>query len=194
MNFWKILAAIVLCAELPVPLYWFIVHPQVAFWRKHQRAAYALGLLVPWPGVAVLLFYFRGELFKQAPPAVWAVTVAAALFALDAWIWVRVARDLGGRRLAGVAELSGGGEISAAGIYGRVRHPRYLGMMLVVAASGMLVGTRWLWVVIGAWSMMTLGTIALEEREMRTRFGAEYEMYSQRVPRFFPRTMRPGEK
>ena len=36
------------------------------------------------------------------------------------------------------------------------------------------------------WALMAV-VIALEEREMRTRFGAAYRDYSRKVPRFFPR-------
>jgi protein-S-isoprenylcysteine O-methyltransferase Ste14 len=46
------------------------------------------------------------------------------------------------------------------GIYSHIRHPRYLQVVL------------------------------FEERELRHRFGEEYERYCQHVPRFLPRISR----
>jgi hypothetical protein len=34
------LAALVLFVQLPIPLYWFVMHPQIAFWRQHRSAGY----------------------------------------------------------------------------------------------------------------------------------------------------------
>jgi len=40
------------------------------------------------------------------------------------------------------------------------------------------------------WLVLTLVAISLEERELRTRFGAAYEDYCRRVPRFLPSLMK----
>jgi protein-S-isoprenylcysteine O-methyltransferase Ste14 len=37
-----------------------------------------------------------------------------------------------------------------------------------------------------------LAAIAMEERELRRRFGASYEEYCRRVPRFIPSLRKPG--
>jgi protein-S-isoprenylcysteine O-methyltransferase Ste14 len=44
-----------------------------------------------------------------------------------------------------------------------------------------------MWIVAVAWALLMLVAIAFEEREMRGRFGAEFEEYARRVPRFVPR-------
>jgi len=49
-----------------------------------------------------------------------------------------------------------------------------------------LAGTRLMWAVAGVWLVLTLIAISFEERELRARFGAAYEEYCRRVPRFFP--------
>ncbi len=98
----------------------------------------------------------------------------------------RVQRDLGGARLVGKTELSGGGEVARSGIYARMRHPRYTGSFLAILGACLLAGTRLLWMVALAWAVLTRIAIALEERELRARFGAAYDEYCRRVPRFVP--------
>ena len=51
----KWVAAVVLFAQLPIPLFWFVLHPQVNFWRQRRKAAYITGLLLSWPPVTALL-------------------------------------------------------------------------------------------------------------------------------------------
>jgi protein-S-isoprenylcysteine O-methyltransferase Ste14 len=95
--------------------------------------------------------------------------------------------DLGTARLVGKAELEGRGEIERGGIYSRIRHPRYLASFLAILGACLLAGTRLLYLAAAVWLALMAVVIALEEREMRTRFGATYRDYSRKVPRFFPR-------
>ena len=100
--------------------------------------------------------------------------------------------DLGGFRLVGQTELSGGGELAQHGIYARMRHPRYDGSFLAILGACFLAGTRWMWVVAGVWLVLILVAISLEGRELRARFGVTYEEYCRRVPGFFPRLRKAG--
>ena len=43
-----------------------------------------------------------------------------------------------------------------------------------------------LWIVASVWVILMLAVIAMEEREMRARFGQSYLDYCRRVPRFLP--------
>ncbi|MBZ5502457.1 MAG: isoprenylcysteine carboxylmethyltransferase family protein [Acidobacteriia bacterium] len=186
MTLWSWLAAVVLFLQLPIPLYWFVVHPLVKFWRGHPKAAYFIGVLCSWPPVTAAMVVFRRALFHPGWPHAAALASGLALIVLEGWIFWRVQRDLGGARLVGKTELSGGGEVARSGIYARIRHPRYTGSFLAILGACLLAGTRLLWMVALAWAMLTRVAIALEERELRARFGETYEEYCRRVPRFVP--------
>jgi hypothetical protein len=80
----------------------------------------------------------------------------------------------------------GPGEIARRGIYARIRHPRYAGSFLAIVGACILAGTCARWFIAGVWLALTLAAISAEERELRARFGAAYEEYSRRVPRFIP--------
>jgi len=181
------LAAIVLFLQLPIPLYWFVVHPQVRFWRRHPKGAYITGLLCSWPPVTVALVVYRHGLFRRDRPPVAAIVAGVGLIIFEGWIFWRVHHDLGTARLVGKTELSGAGEIECGGIYARIRHPRYVGSFLAIIGACLLAGTRAMWVTAAAWLVLTLLAILFEERELRIRFGEAYKDYCTRVPRFLPR-------
>jgi protein-S-isoprenylcysteine O-methyltransferase Ste14 len=193
MIFFRWLAAGILLFELPIPLYWLVLHPLANFWRHHKRAAYTTAVLVAWGSGGVFLAAFHRVLFAQQLPPAWAIVAGLGLIGLEGWIFDRVHRDLGTTRLVGQTELSGGGEMAATGIYARVRHPRYAGMMAAVAGACLLAGTRTMWLVAAAWWPIALLSILLEERELRARFGSAYENYCRRVPRFLPLRFGPRE-
>ncbi|MGA7626683.1 MAG: isoprenylcysteine carboxylmethyltransferase family protein [Candidatus Acidiferrales bacterium] len=185
------LAALVLFVQLPIPLYWFVMHPQIDFWRQHRSAGYIAALLAAWGPVTLFLVFNRRELFLPVWPAMWTVVLGFALLVLETSIFWRVKRDLGARRLIGQAELSGGGELARHGIYAHLRHPRYVGSFLSILGACFLAGTRLMWQVAAMWCALTLIAISLEERELRARFGAAYEDYCRRVPRFLPLGTKP---
>ena len=176
----------ILFVQLPIPLFWFVVHPQVNFWRQHRKAAFITGLLLSWPPVTAWLVLYRHALFRNNMPAAWRITLGLALIIFEGWIFWRVKRDLGGARLVGRTELSGAGEIARSGIYARIRHPRYVGSFLAILGACLLAGTRNMWLTAGVWCILTLIAISFEERELRARFGAAYEEYCRSVPRFLP--------
>lgn len=186
MGLFGWIAAVVLFLQLPIPLYWFVMHPQVDYWRKHQKAGYITGLLLSWLPVTVLLVIFHRKLFRAAQPAVWEIAAGIALIIFEVCIFWRVKKDLGAMQLVGQTELSGGGEIVRRGIYARIRHPRYIGSFLAILGACFLAGTRAMWIVAAIWLVLTRIAIALEERELRNRFGASYAEYCRRAPRFFP--------
>jgi protein-S-isoprenylcysteine O-methyltransferase Ste14 len=185
--FLRWIAALVLFLQLPIPLYWFVVHPQIHFWRRHQKAVYFVGLLLSWPPVTVFLIAFRHKLLLSHVPPVWRIALGFALILFEGWIFWRVQCDLGTARFVGETELSGRGEVVSRGIYARIRNPRYVGSFIAILGACFLAGTATLWVVTGVWAILMRIAIGMEEREMTARFGEIYLEYCRRVPRFLPR-------
>jgi protein-S-isoprenylcysteine O-methyltransferase Ste14 len=186
VTLWGWLAALVLFLQLPIPLYWFVVHPQVKFWRRHRKAAYITGLLCSWPPVTAAIVIYRAKLFGAEWPSAAALAIGLGLIICEIWIFWLAHRSLGTARLVGKTELSGAGEIEHRGIYARIRHPRYAGSFLAIVGACLLAGTRLMWAVAGVWLVFTLIAISFEERELRARFGPTHLEYCRRVPRFFP--------
>jgi protein-S-isoprenylcysteine O-methyltransferase Ste14 len=50
-----------------------------------------------------------------------------------------------------------------------------------------------MWTIAGIWTVLTLVAIAIEERELRARFGVAYEDYCRQVPRFVPMSIKARE-
>ncbi len=84
----------------------------------------------------------------------------------------------------------GGGALVTDGPYARVRHPQYLGLMIVVL--GFLIQWPTLITIIMAPILLAayLHLAAREERELRPRYGHLYSDYAEKVPAFLPKLSR----
>ena len=180
------LAGLILFFELPIPIYWLILHPFNSFWNRRVRAAFWFAGLTAWTCGGILLWTFHSSLLSATRPTAIAIAGGFVLIAAEGYLLVRVGRELGERRLVGYAELTGTGEMFTDGLYAYVRHPRYAGMFCAVLAAALLAGAPLLWVVLLIWWPLALLVIRLEERELTARFGPPYEAYRKRVPAFLP--------
>lgn len=188
------LAWAVLCVQMPIPLFWLVVHPFVGFWRQQPRLVYALVGPVCWLLVIGLLYGFRHHLFLSSAAPFWASGAGIALVVADVIFIFRIHSELGGPRLFGRAELAGERQLMQRGLYAYVRHPRYTGMMAAVFGACLIAGTMLLWSVAFGWWLLALLAVFLEERELRARFGASYEAYARQTPRFLPFRFWPREE
>jgi protein-S-isoprenylcysteine O-methyltransferase Ste14 len=186
MLFLRAFAVFFLFFELPIPIYWLILHPFNRFWRRRVRAAFWFAGLTAWISGGVLLWIFRRSLLMPTRPPWTAIVAGFALIGVEIYLFYRVERELGSRRLIGHAELTGTGEMHTGGLYARVRHPRYSGMFCAVVGAALLCGTPLLWIVVALWWPLALFAIRMEEREMAARFGPVYHEYRKRVPAFLP--------
>jgi protein-S-isoprenylcysteine O-methyltransferase Ste14 len=194
MRFLHAVAGFVLFFELPIPIYWLIIHPFNSFWRNRVRAAFWFAGLTAWTCGGILLWHFRHALLAPTRPSWSTIAAGFTLIAVEGYLFVRVERELGSRRLVGHAELTGTGEMFSGGLYAHVRHPRYAGMFSAVLGAALLAGTPLLWIVLAVWLPFALFVIHLEEKELARRFGPSYESYRQRVPAFLPTRMRAPKK
>src|ERR1700737_4546675 len=186
MRFLHAFAGFFLFFELPIPIYWLILHPFNSFWRSRVRAAFWVAGLTAWITGGVLLWIYRSVLLASARPTLVMIAVGMALIGVEIYLFIRVERELGSSRLVGHAELTGTGEIFIGGLYAHVRHPRYTGMFCAVVGAALIGGTLRLWAILAIWWVLALIVIRLEERELISRFGPAYIAYRARVPAFLP--------
>jgi len=74
------------------------------------------------------------------------------------------------------------------GLYSKIRHPLYLGLILIYFGFAFAWGIIWILAPTVIFIALTILTAIREEEAMRGKFGREYEEYMRRVPwRFIPR-------
>jgi protein-S-isoprenylcysteine O-methyltransferase Ste14 len=172
---------------------WFVIHPFAGFWRRQRPlAAYSVVLGVA-TAVAASLFAFRDTLLAVDFGFNWVLTlIAVGCAALSVGLERRYRHEIDVSTLLGLPEISASqqGELLTDGVYGRVRHPRYLGIVLEISAVALFVNYLAGYVVVLVTVPGLLAIVQLEERELLRRFGKDYEAYQRRVPRFVPRTWR----
>jgi protein-S-isoprenylcysteine O-methyltransferase Ste14 len=186
MRFLRAVAGFILFFELPIPIYWLILHPFNSFWRSRIRTAFWFAGLSAWTCGGMLLWVFRHSLLAASRPSWLAIVAGFALISVEGYLLVRVERELGSRRLIGHAELTGKGEMFSGGLYAHVRHPRYAGMFAALLGAALLAGAPLLWIVLLLWCPFAVFVIRLEEVELTARFGPSYVEYRKRVPAFLP--------
>ena len=77
--------------------------------------------------------------------------------------------------------------LATTGPYAYVRHPQYAGFVLIMFGFLLQWPTLITLVMFPILVFMYVRLALQEEREVRAEFGAEYERYAARTPRFFPR-------
>ena len=151
-----------------------------------ERSAYV------WAASLMLIavcFYWRavpGVVWQVSSPWNWGVRLVQLA---GIWLTLRSAVVIDGLDLAGVRQvMTGRGrpsgrpetEFKTDGPYGWVRHPIYLGWMLVVFSVGTMTMTRLVFAAIS--SVYLLVAIPFEERTIRAQ-SPGYDDYMRRVPR-----------
>jgi len=91
-----------------------------------------------------------------------------------------------GRRFSGLVAIQPGHTLVTGGVYGVIRHPSYLGML--IGTLGWALAFRSLIGVLLAALLIAplIARIEAEERLLRSHFGAEYDDYRARTWRLIP--------
>jgi protein-S-isoprenylcysteine O-methyltransferase Ste14 len=185
------LGALMALALPPAIVYWFIVHPFIGFWRRVGARGTLWVLAVFYLGSMAALFPLRHVLLgRDLGTSVVNLIVAAPLLVVSGIISRQRRRHLTMRTLAGVPELApqeAGPGLLTEGIYGKIRHPRYVEFTLGMIGWALFVNYVGLYVITGLSFVLLYLIVLMEERELRERFGQGYVDYSARVPRFVPR-------
>jgi len=176
----------------PAVLYWFIVHPFVDVWRRVGKPVTFGVLSLFYVACMVALWRVRGPvLATEYGSNPWLWPAAAVCYAGAIWIQTKIRKQLRFRVLAGSPELDRdgkGGALMDTGLYARVRHPRYLAVMLGVLAWALFTNYLAMYVLVPLTGLGIVAIIRFEERELLERFGEPYRRYRERVPMLFPHT------
>jgi protein-S-isoprenylcysteine O-methyltransferase Ste14 len=186
-----VFAMLLLLGLAPGLMLWFFIHPIAPFWRRLGAGWTYSIVALPSLTVMAVLFWQRDTLLAVEYGTNWVLVALSAVVMVGVILLARQrARLLTAPLLVGMPEISPRrypGTLITEGVYSRIRHPRYVEIMLAVLAYALfsnylasylifLFGLPVVWLI-----------VLLEERELRQRFGAEYEAYARRVPRFFPK-------
>ena len=129
-----------------------------------------------------------GLVWQVPKPWSWGFIV---VLSFGIWLTLRAAAVIDGLELAGLRQVINPSppvahatthamEFKTTGPYGWVRHPIYLGWILVVFSVGTMTNTRFVFAAIS--TVYLLIAIPLEERTIRANAGSAYEDYMRRVP------------
>jgi protein-S-isoprenylcysteine O-methyltransferase Ste14 len=149
-----------------------------------ERSAYV------W--IASLLFVAVCAWWQPIAGAAWRIDQPVAVWILGAaqlvgvWLTIRSALMIDLLELSGVRQVGRirvdpptTSEFKAAGPYGWVRHPIYLGWLLLVFATPTMTMTKFVFAVTS--SAYLLIAIPLEERSLRRSSGGAYDRYMREV-------------
>ena len=192
MNTFRHVLTLLMLMFMPgAVLFWFLVHPFIRFWRRlglRRALAIYYTLMVAFvAGVFLLRKTLLAVDFGTNPVL---IAVAVPMLAASIVLRRKISRHLRFSTLGGLPELAPESHpqpLLTEGIYSRIRHPRYVEALLVMASLALIANNLASYVnwIIGIPSVLLI--VRIEERELRDRFGAEYDAYCARVPRFVPR-------
>jgi protein-S-isoprenylcysteine O-methyltransferase Ste14 len=79
--------------------------------------------------------------------------------------------------------------LATGGPYAYTRNPVYLGNLAILVGLSVLCELYWLVPITAAWALLVyhVAVVGFEEVRLRKMFGAQYEDYQSRVPRWLPR-------
>jgi len=192
VNTFRYVIAVVLMVSLPPGLLmWFVVHPFAPFWRR-LGTKWTYAILVSGMLAIMLGIYVVRDVLLATDLGTNFVTIVLAVpcIAMAAVIGLKRKRYLTFRILAGIPEVSATdrGALLTEGPYAVIRHPRYVEAVLAVLAYALVANYVGTYVLLVASFPVIYLIVILEERELRDRFGEEYEGYCRAVPRFLPRS------
>lgn len=156
--------------------------------RSARGVAEAVLLTFAWLGFLVPIVWIASGAFDFAefPLAPAPLAAGAALFVAGLWLFHRSHADLG-TNWSITLELREGHRLVTGGVYRRIRHPMYSGLLLYCAGQALVVPN---WIAgpsyLVPFVLLLAVRLGAEERMMREEFGAEWDEYAARTKRLMP--------
>ena len=182
--------AVMLWATIPAGIaYWLLIHGFVGYWRR-------VGTAATWLVVLPVCLLIMGALWRWGGGVVQRSDLGTnmALFAAGVLCWgVSVILDRRAREqldtatMLGVKEIAGGATLLDQGLYARVRHPRYLSLLIGATGWAMMANHAASYLMVAALVPGVWLVASVEEQELVERFGDAYRDYCTRVPAVLPR-------
>jgi protein-S-isoprenylcysteine O-methyltransferase Ste14 len=188
MIWLRFLAWLVCGVYATIPAFWLVIHPFAEHWRN-ARNRYSV-LAPMWMAMWFVAWWATAQWSQRTlyeHSWTWAITLT--LFYVSWQMYSGGVRGLSLDLLIGRHELEPDDHEQAlvvTGVHGLVRHPVYLGHLCSMLGWSIGAGTVACFV-LTAFAIVTGAVmIPLEERELRQRFGDEYDRYSSQVPMIIP--------
>jgi protein-S-isoprenylcysteine O-methyltransferase Ste14 len=200
---WTILPIYVAAFYLGMVVIDLFTYPMLERWRawvrRHGlRGWYLIEVGLMWLGTSAVLIAFAPAWLNWtwAGP-LWLQVLGGIGVVVSVLIGVWAAGQMGWKRLLFVPALFPPGEMAqrydvpqrlvVAGPYRYVRNPLYLTDMTLIGSAALLTQNWFLVATLLIYIAQVGMQVRLEERELRQRFGVQYERYLKAVPRFIPR-------
>jgi protein-S-isoprenylcysteine O-methyltransferase Ste14 len=183
----RFLLALILVVSLPpLFLYWLLIHPLITFWRaKGVGVTYTVVLTLVAIGM-IGLFSIRHELLATDFGTSYPLLILGILcLVLAGAMRLAIQKHLTVKALLGLPEIAPDRYRRALvtdGIYARVRHPRYVQLLIALAGYALIANHLASYIVVALWLPAIYVIVALEERELLEHFGEIYanSLVSQR--------------
>ena len=168
---------------------WPLVHPFANYWRKiNPRQIYGIFFLLLVATIFTLSHFVEFLIGTDYGFNLFLTIAGVSCWVVSTVIRIKRRKYLTVKILLGFPEVSKEGypgKLLTEGIYSKIRHPRYLEMMVANIGSALVVNMLGVYIIVALLIPALYITILLEERELIDRFGDDYVEYSKSVPRFF---------
>jgi protein-S-isoprenylcysteine O-methyltransferase Ste14 len=190
-----LLAAFLVISLPPLFLYWLLIHPFVDFWRTKGIGVTYTVVLTIIGATMIGLFSIRHDLLTSDFGTNY-LLLALGVLALILSVRMRLAiqKHLSIKTLLGFPEIAPDRfprELITDGIYARMRHPRYVQLLIALIGYALITNYLAAYLAVALWVPGIYVIVLLEEKELRQHFGETYDHYCRRVPRFVPRWRKP---
>lgn len=171
-------------------LFWFSIHLFIAFWR---RVGATITLGIHFAGMTVIagtLVFYRDILMRGDLGTSYVFAGLAVLLLMASGV-MRYFQNkvLPNTAIMGFPELEPAGHrfaLVASGPYARIRHPRYVQLLIAFVAYALFANYVTCYIVLALIFIEVRCVVTFEERELIARFGDDYRIYMKATPRFVP--------